>query len=152
MAGTEPPDRPGLRLDPSTACAYLADAGLDAQGDYHATGGGAYACASAGKTLLGGSPVHHEIRYIATGGAEAVDSLVLELSINSVDDVQRAHETLVERAEQLLDLALGVDLPEAARQAILAGAGGRWTVDGSELVVARRPSRARLYALRLQIR
>jgi hypothetical protein len=81
-----------------------------------------------------------------------VDTLVLELRVNALDDVQRAHKTLAERAGQLLEAAIDAPLPEELRQAILAGAPGRWSVAGSELVVAPRPSRARLYELRLEIR
>jgi hypothetical protein len=152
LAWSEAPAGNGLRLEPETACHFLADERLQPRGGYRPTGTGGYRCASPSRPLSAGFPVTHEIRYLAQGDRDAVTTLILLLDVNSREDIQRAHRVLLERTERLVDLALDSEVPEAAAQAIMAGGRGSWPVAAAELTLARSPSRAGAYELRVEIR
>jgi hypothetical protein len=138
--------------DPTEACAFLAEARLDA-GGYRRIGEGLYQCRSRRRNLpLGGGRTQHMLRYLAHGDEQIVRQLRLILFINSTSQVQAAHQRLLRYARMLVKNALGVDLPEGAANAILKIATGTWNLNDAELVLQQGQVRTGSYEYRLIIR
>ncbi|MFM1891863.1 MAG: hypothetical protein RLZ44_940 [Pseudomonadota bacterium] len=123
--------------DPGTACALMAEHKLPARGGYRALSADSYRCASARRPILAGDRVRHEIRYYATGSAEAVTELTLELHLRDSSEVQRAYRLLLEYTEQLFTAALHTEVPAPLRDAILGGTTGQWPLGNGDVRVER---------------
>ena len=141
----------GLRLDPAAACDFLAEEGLRTRGGYSESGN-LYRCSSRRRSLASAGRVPNSIRYIATGDAQIVSGLRLELRVQSGSSVQRAHRQLVNYSKSLIDKSLGIEMPGEIEAAILSATSGTWIAGNStislERIVAGQPG----YELRLSIR
>ncbi|MCP5305839.1 MAG: hypothetical protein H6953_10350 [Chromatiaceae bacterium] len=135
---------------PAVACDYLDTQGLKARDGYRQTGS-AYACHSQRKVLIGGGLVNNSIRFVARGDQDRVTSLRLELIVNSREAVQRAHRSLVEHADSLMQAALQRGLPGEIESAILAATAGEWTDAGRRITLKKIVSGAPVYELRFTI-
>jgi len=137
--------------DPAVGCHLMDAHGLKARGAAEETGGDAFRCASARRSLpLGGEP-SHEIRYFALGRAGRVQSLNLQLSINSRLEDQAAHHRLLEYTTALVQEALGVEVPADMAAAILSALNGSFQVGGRNATVNKGQIRGQLYELTVSI-
>jgi hypothetical protein len=118
----------GLELDPTRVCKVLQNEGLQVRGVYTRQGSGGYQCASHRKALNAGGGKSHEIRFLASGAADKVQQLGLELSVYSKQDMQRAHRLLVEYADLLTRRALDMPLPAEVSAAIMGAVTGQWSL------------------------
>jgi hypothetical protein len=114
----------------------LAADGLRTRGGYRANGD-VYECRSQRRYLVSGGQVNNSIRFIARGDAQNVTQLMLELQVNSMSAVQRAHRQLVDHSKALTKAALGATLPGEIEAAILNATSGTWSVNGSAITVKR---------------
>ena len=140
----------GLALPPTVACQLLSGQGLGARGGYRSLGEN-YECRSRRRPLIGGGQPNNSLQFSARGTAEFVESVTLELQVNSRDTVQRAHRQLVDAAQVLLPGAVGQPLPAEAVDAILSAVSGRWSVAGHTVTLDRVTLGGPDYDLRLRV-
>jgi hypothetical protein len=123
--------------EPAVACDLMRQHGLPGAGAPEQTAEGYFRCDSRRRSLpLGGEP-SHEIRYFATGRAGRVESLNLQLTINTRQEVQAAYRRLLEYTNNMLEAALGVQAPAEMAAAILSGLSGGFQVDGKAATVGK---------------
>ena len=114
-------------------------------------GGGSFRCESRRRTLpLGGEPAH-EIRYFAAGTAGRVESLNLQLTINSREEIQAAHRRLLNYTAELAKDALGAEVPEEMAAAILSANNGQFEIGGKQATVRKAQVRGLFYELIVSI-
>ena len=140
----------GFGFEPSVACGFMADQGLRERGGYRKSGS-THQCRTQRRDLIGGGAVNNSIRYVAYGDAQTVTRLELELRVNSMSAVQRAHSTLADYASTLTKAALHNGLPGAIESAILSAVDGRWTVEGRPVSLERRVGGGSVYELLFRI-
>ena len=137
--------------DPAVACDLMAAHGLPGRGDVGAAEGGSFRCDSRRRSLpLGGEPAH-EIRYFVTGSAGRVESLNLQLTINSREEVQAAHRRLLDYTSGLAREALGAEVPPKMAAAILSANNGRFEIGSTQATVRKAQIRGMLYELTVSI-
>lgn len=127
-----------LGLDPNTVCNALRPEGLQARTGYKGSPDSRYRCDSKKKTLNAGGGTPHEIRFYATGQADSVELLVIELAVHSKQDMQRAHRLMKEYADALTQRTLSMALPAQVADAIMGAVSGRWSIDGREFSLRRK--------------
>ena len=138
--------------NPMVACGLMSDHGLPTRGEYKETRGGVYRCASRSRPLPLGGRLSHEIRYFATGSAQKVSSLNLQLSIKSRENIPSAHKRLLQYTQQLLNEALEIDVPAEMEASILSGNNGRFQVKDTEVEVMKAHIRALTYELNVRLK
>lgn len=138
--------------DPDVACQVLAEQRLPTRGGYQQILGGTYQCASRVRDLPVGGAVRHSVRFRASGDAQAVDTLTVQLNVNSLENVQRAHAALYQYAESLLAKGLDAPTPDGMRDAVMSAVNGSWTVDGATVEVRKAQIRGLTYELLVQVR
>jgi len=146
---------PGLlaaEFKPEVACQFMDSEGLKTKGGYSDQGGGSFRCGSFRKTLPAGGSKTNEIEYYAQGSASAVKTLTLKLTMNTLQDVQRSHRYLLDYTRELAQRALGVEVPPAMADAILAGVAGEFQVGTAQASVSKAHVYASSYELLVQIR
>ena len=140
----------GFQADPAVACDFLAQEGLRTRGGYQGSGD-IHRCSSRRRNVISGGGINNSIRFVAQGYAQTVRQLRLELQVNSLSGVQRAHRTLAEHAMSLTKKALGVDMPGEIEAAILSAVPGTWSVNSSTVTLERIVAGAAGYELRFRI-
>ena len=141
----------GLQLNPSAACDFLAEEGLRTRGGYSESGN-VYRCSSRRRSLASSGRVPNSIRYIATGDAQMVSGLRLELRVQPGSSMQRAHRQLVNYSKSLIEKSLGMEMPEEIEAAILSATTGTWKAGNSTISLERIVAGQSGYELRLIIR
>lgn len=141
-----------IQNDPiNVICAYLEEDGhrtksyrqLDGTGDDY------YAC-SPYKDISPNSPNH--IAYYVDGTRTKVSAINLDLNVSDLSGASAANGELLSSGEKLVLKATGNPLPNAAREAILAGGSGTWHIGPTTVRLRRNdyPS-GRGYSLNLLI-
>jgi hypothetical protein len=136
---------------PAVACDMMAAHGLAGRGDSGAAGGGSFRCDSRRRSLPLGAEPAHEIRYFAIGSAGRVESLNLQLTINSREEVQAAHRRLLDYTVHLAREALDAVVPDEMAAAILSANNGRFEIGGTQATVRKAQIRSRLYEVIVSI-
>ena len=140
----------GFGFEPSVACGFMANQGLRERGGYRKSGS-THQCRTQRRDLIGGGRVNNNIRYVAYGDAQTVTRLELDLRVNSMSAVQRAHRALADYASALTKAALHTALPGEIESAILSAVDGRWTVEGRPVSLQRRVGGGSVYELIFRI-
>ena len=100
---------------------------------------------------MSGGRINNSIRFVAQGDAEKVTQLLLELQVNSLTAVQRAHRHLVDHAGSLMLNALGVAMSKDIEAAILSATNGSWEVGDNQIRLERIVLNVPTYELRFSI-
>ncbi len=140
----------GFQAEPSVACDFMAEEGLRTRGGYRGSGD-SHRCSSQRRSLMSGGQINNSIRFVAQGNAEQVTQLTLELQVNSLTAVQRAHRQLVDHARPLMMNALGAEMSEEIEATILSATMGAWEVGGSRVSLERIVLSSPAYELRFRI-
>lgn len=140
----------GLQLQPAVACDLLSDQRLGARGGYRANGD-VYQCRSPSRPMTGGGEPNNSLRFLGRGTAQKVSHLILELQVNSLSAVQRAHRQLADRVRILFERAIAQTLPDEIEAAILSAVQGQWSVNGYAVRLERIVLGGPGYTLRLHI-
>ncbi len=116
----------GFQQDPiNVICAYLEEDGHRTN-PYKLNYGDAYYACSNYKDISPNSLNH--IAYYVDGTRTKVSAINLDLSVADVSGASAANRELLASGEKLVQKATGNPLPNAAREAILAGGSGTWQI------------------------
>ncbi len=123
---------------PQEACAFLSDIdGLQTRGYKKLYSDEDLSCSSDYKKLGSEFPLPNTIAYYANGNSQTVNELKLVINVNVKDKGKDAQATLADYSQKLTEKALGEKMPQEAKNAILAGKAGKWTLGKAQVEVKR---------------